>query len=121
MSLSVEKNQQINHAATSWKRKLPSAEAELIEENVNSSFSIAIVGGGIAGLASALALQQKGFKVTVYERDQLFEDRRQGYGLTLTNNPKGPLAELNLLQECIERDCPSNAHWIFAPKGDILG
>ena len=58
---------------------------------LNSTFSIAIVGGGIAGLGAALALQQKGFRVKVYERDLLFEDRRQGYGLTLTNNPKGPL------------------------------
>ena len=91
------------------------------EKSPNSRFSIAIVGGGIAGLGAALALQQKGFQVKVYERDLLFEDRRQGYGLTLTNNPKGPLAELDLLNECIARDCPSNAHWIFAPQGNVLG
>ena len=91
------------------------------EVPLNSSYLIAIVGGGIAGLGAALALQQRGFRVKVYERDLLFEDRRQGYGLTLTNNPKGPLAELDLLDECITRDCPSNAHWIFAPQGNVLG
>ena len=91
------------------------------EVTINSSYLIAIVGGGIAGLGAALALQRRGFRVKVYERDLLFEDRRQGYGLTLTNNPKGPLAELELLDECIARDCPSNAHWIFAPQGNILG
>eukprot|EP00596_Hydrurales_sp_CCMP1899_P009411 CAMPEP_0119046332 /NCGR_PEP_ID=MMETSP1177-20130426/45912_1 /TAXON_ID=2985 /ORGANISM="Ochromonas sp, Strain CCMP1899" /LENGTH=163 /DNA_ID=CAMNT_0007019335 /DNA_START=70 /DNA_END=558 /DNA_ORIENTATION=+ len=90
------------------------------EEN-NARFKIVIVGGGIGGLASALALQQVGFKVKVYERDIQFDDRRQGYGLTLTNNPKGPLADLDLLKECVARDCPSNAHWIFKPEGDILG
>lgn len=87
----------------------------------NSKFSIAIVGGGISGLGAALALQRKGFRVTVFERDALFEDRRQGYGLTLTNNPKGPLADLDLLDECIATDCPSNAHWVFTPQGNILG
>ena len=98
------------------------AESDSTPTNcMNSMFSIAIVGGGIAGLGAALALQQKGFKVRVYERDVLFEDRRQGYGLTLTNNPKGPLADLDLLNECIARDCPSNAHWIFAPSGNVLG
>ena len=87
----------------------------------NSKFSIVIVGGGISGLGAALALQRKGFQVTVFERDALFEDRRQGYGLTLTNNPKGPLADLDLLEECIATDCPSNAHWVFTPQGNILG
>ena len=83
--------------------------------------SIAIVGGGIAGLSTALALQRRGFNVTVYERDPAFSDRRQGYGLTLVNNPKGPLAELGLLERCINEDCPSNAHWLFRPEGTILG
>jgi 2-polyprenyl-6-methoxyphenol hydroxylase-like FAD-dependent oxidoreductase len=85
------------------------------------SLNVAIVGGGIGGLAAALSLQQKGINVTVYERDGEFGDRRQGYGLTLTNNKKGPLAELGLLKKCVDQDCPSNAHWIFAPNGDILG
>jgi salicylate hydroxylase len=111
----------------SGKRKLSEAEIESKEITTedrrasNSLFSVAIVGGGIAGLGAALALQQKGFRVSVFERDSLFEDRRQGYGLTLTNNPKGPLADLNLLDECIARDCPSNAHWIFEPEGNVLG
>lgn len=113
--------------SSSGKRKLSDVATEVYEitnedgRASNSLFSVAIVGGGIAGLAAALALQQKGFLVSVYERDALFEDRRQGYGLTLTNNPKGPLADLNLLDECVARDCPSNAHWIFAPEGNILG
>jgi salicylate hydroxylase len=111
----------------SGKRKLSEAEIESKEmttedgRDSNSLFSVAIIGGGIAGLGAALALQQKGFRVSVFERDSLFEDRRQGYGLTLTNNPKGPLADLNLLDECIARDCPSNAHWIFEPEGNVLG
>ena len=82
---------------------------------------VVIVGGGIAGLGCALALQQQGFHVSVFERDTTFADRRQGYGLTLVNNPKGPLATLKLLDQCIAEDCPSNAHWLFRPEGTILG
>ena len=87
-----------------------------------SDLRIAIVGGGLAGLAVALSCQQAGItNVTVYERDVRFDDRRQGYGLTLTNNPKGPLAKLGVLGECVARDCPSRSHWIFTPSGDIKG
>ena len=75
---------------------------------------VAIVGGGLSGLATALALQKIGIHCTVFEKDSCFSDRMQGYGLTLTNNPKGPLNTLGLLDECIERDCPSNAHWVRA-------
>lgn len=44
---------------------------------------IAIVGGGLGGLACALALQQRGARVAVFERDPSFEARAQGYGLTI--------------------------------------
>lgn len=84
-------------------------------------FHVAIVGGGIGGLGLALALQQHGISCTVFERDARLEDRRQGYGLTLTNNSKGPLAKLGLLKACVEADCPSNSHWIFAGDGSVLG
>jgi 2-polyprenyl-6-methoxyphenol hydroxylase-like FAD-dependent oxidoreductase len=123
----------IQATSTSGKRKLSHPEETVVKDvhditvdvesrdTANPPFSVSIVGGGIAGLGAALALQKKGFLVTVFERDLLFEDRRRGYGLTLTNNPQGPLADLDLLDECISRDCPSNAHWIFAPEGNVLG
>ena len=71
---------------------------------------------GIGGLAAALALQQKGIKCTVYERDRVFADRKQGYGLTLSNTPNGGLAKLGILEECIRNDCNSNSHWVFTPE-----
>jgi hypothetical protein len=83
---------------------------------------IGIVGGGLGGLACALALQQAGFyNVTVFEADERFSDRREGFGLTLTNNKKGPLAKLGLLRDCIQHDCASNEHWVFNPTGKVLG
>ncbi|CAM9162742.1 unnamed protein product, partial [Ectocarpus fasciculatus] len=80
-----------------------------------------VVGGGIGGLAAAIALQRAGVHCTVYERDEAFKHRREGFGLTLTNNPKGPLAALGLLDACIDADCPSVCHWVFKPDGAILG
>jgi salicylate hydroxylase len=44
---------------------------------------VAIVGGGIGGLALATALYHRNISCTVYERDHHFYQRSQGYGLTL--------------------------------------
>lgn len=86
---------------------------------------ICIVGGGIGGLAAALALQTQCpyYKVRVYERDMLMNDRKQGYGLTLTNNKTGPLAQLGLLDECVRcnSSCSSSCHYTFDQEGNVLG
>jgi salicylate hydroxylase len=55
---------------------------------------IAIVGGGIGGLASALALTQAGFSVTVHERSQQLVDL--GAGITLAPNATRVLYHLGL-------------------------
>lgn len=44
---------------------------------------VAIIGGGIGGVALAVACQHRGIPFTLYERDSGFEARSQGYGLTL--------------------------------------
>lgn len=95
----------------------------MIDEGVEvETLRIVVAGGGLAGLATALILQQSGIKnVTVYERDRDFDDRRQGYGLTLTRNLHGPLAKLGILEECMSKNCTSNCHWVFNPDGDIKG
>ena len=102
---------------------LPAARAS--EERTGgcavSPLRVGIVGGGLGGLGVALCLQRLGADCVVYERDAFFSDRKQGYGLTLTNNKKGGLAKLGLLEECIRRDCASRCHWIFSPEGSVLG
>lgn len=45
--------------------------------------SVAIIGGGIGGLALALALWRRDIPCKVFEKDASFDSRRQGYGLTL--------------------------------------
>lgn len=76
---------------------------------------IAIIGSGLGGLGAALSLEQAGFtNVVIYERDVSPSSRREGYGLTLTYNPKGPLAQMGLLDQVAQRDCPSRSHYIFS-------
>jgi 2-polyprenyl-6-methoxyphenol hydroxylase-like FAD-dependent oxidoreductase len=104
-------------SSVSKKARLDTYEHKLWLENLK----VVVIGGGIGGLAAALALQRAGVRCRVFERDSSFSDRKQGYGLTLTNNPKGPLAELGLLEQCIRQDCPSNFHWLFQKEGGILG
>ena len=53
-----------------------------VDGKIDRLHLIAIIGGGIAGSALALALQRKGFRVRVFERDPTFNSRKQGYGLT---------------------------------------
>ena len=54
--------------------------------------NIAIIGGGIGGMALAVACLHRGIPFTLYERDSSFDSRSQGYGLTLqqaSNSIKG--------------------------------
>ena len=55
---------------------------------------ILIVGGGIGGLSAALALQQRGFEVTVYERATEFKEI--GAGLIVSANARKALQNLGI-------------------------
>ena len=58
--------------------------------------NVAVIGGGIGGFALALALQKRGMtSVRVFERDQSFDERRQGYGVCAAaqfHRPRGALS-----------------------------
>ena len=62
---------------------------------------VIIVGAGIAGLAAALALAGKGFKVTLCERAEAFEEI--GAGLQLSPNATRLLKRLNVLDTLVGR------------------
>lgn len=49
---------------------------------------VAIIGGGIGGIALAVACRHRGIPFTIYERDSGFDTRSQGYGLTLQQASK---------------------------------
>ena len=52
---------------------------------------VLIAGGGIGGLVAALALNQRGFEVSLYE--QAPELHELGAGVTISPNPIGPQFE----------------------------
>ena len=73
-------------------------------------FPILIIGAGIGGLATALALQQAGFAVRVFE--QAKQIREVGAGLTLWANAVRVLQELglaDLVQQLVQQPAPSRS------------
>ena len=83
-----------------------------------SKAEVAIVGGGVGGVALALALRHRGVAVTVYERDESFESRKQGYGLTMQKYSGGAALRSLGLQL---RGVGSDAHVSMASDGRVLG
>jgi salicylate hydroxylase len=61
-------------------------------EKINAK--VIVIGGGIGGLATALALQRRGFRVAVYERAK--EIREVGAGVVITANARRALRDLGV-------------------------
>eukprot|EP00579_Thalassiosira_antarctica_P007100 CAMPEP_0201890678 /NCGR_PEP_ID=MMETSP0902-20130614/32735_1 /ASSEMBLY_ACC=CAM_ASM_000551 /TAXON_ID=420261 /ORGANISM="Thalassiosira antarctica, Strain CCMP982" /LENGTH=627 /DNA_ID=CAMNT_0048421605 /DNA_START=407 /DNA_END=2290 /DNA_ORIENTATION=- len=131
---------------------IPPSESNNEREQTKNSEApqvhVAIVGGGIGGIALAVALQQRRIPCVVYERDMSFEERKQGYGLTMqqgaralmslgffsfsdndkndndssTNNQEGS----DYATECDKKSKPqlgihSTKHVVHKPDGTIVG
>ena len=77
---------------------------------------VGIVGGGIGGLALAIALLNKGIDCVVFERDRSFAERSQGYGLTMQQGAK-TLKKLGVKLSGIS----SSIHLSLLPNGELLG
>ncbi|WP_230411977.1 FAD-dependent monooxygenase [Denitromonas iodatirespirans] len=58
---------------------------------------VAILGGGVAGISSAIALKQKGFDVSIYERHE--SDLSIGAGIVVWPNAAYVLEQLGVLDE----------------------
>ena len=85
--------------------------------SVKDDIVVAIVGGGIGGLALAAALHNQGIEAVVFERDSDFDARKQGYGLTM-QQAGSAIRALGIQLAC---DAPSTSHYTFTPDGSILG
>ena len=80
---------------------------------------IAIVGGGIAGLATALALARRGYPCVVFERDRCFDERAQGYGLTMQQGTRACRA-LGIEGAVAAASAWSSRHFIFDQTGAVV-
>ena len=79
---------------------------------------IGIVGGGIGGIATALALRQVGVPVVVYERADCL--REVGAGMMLWPNATRVLRGLGLLDQIVARSGPNTHFLVRAANGRIL-
>jgi hypothetical protein len=79
---------------------------------------IAIIGGGIGGVALAVACLHRGIPFTLYERDTNFDVRSQGYGLTLQQASKA-IEGLGILS--LEKGVISTKHVVHTTEGKIIG
>ncbi len=78
---------------------------------------IAIVGGGIGGVALAVACLHRGIPFTLYERDSSFDARSQGYGLTLQQASKA-IAGLGV--SSLKEGLISTRHVVHTTEGEII-
>jgi 2-polyprenyl-6-methoxyphenol hydroxylase-like FAD-dependent oxidoreductase len=79
---------------------------------------VAIIGAGIGGVALALACMHRGLPFTLYERDNNFDARSQGYGLTLQQATKA-IEALGILS--LEKGVISTRHVVHTTEGKIVG
>lgn len=79
---------------------------------------IAIIGGGIGGVALAVACLHRGIPFTLYERDSGFDTRSQGYGLTLQQASRA-IEGLGILS--LAEGVTSTRHVVHTPEGKVIG
>lgn len=79
---------------------------------------VAIIGGGIGGIALAIACLHRGIPFTLFERDKNFAARSQGYGLTLQQASKA-IEGLGLFS--LEEGIVSTRHIVHTTEGKIIG
>jgi 2-polyprenyl-6-methoxyphenol hydroxylase-like FAD-dependent oxidoreductase len=79
---------------------------------------VAIIGGGIGGVAVAVACLHRGIPFTLYERDSGFEARSQGYGLTLQQASKA-IEGLGIYS--LQEGVVSTRHLVHTTDGKVIG
>jgi salicylate hydroxylase len=80
---------------------------------------VGIVGGGLGGLALAVACRHRGIPCTVYEKDDDFYQRSQGYGLTMQQASRA-LKSLGIPVP-LKDGIVSTKHQVHTPDGRVVG
>lgn len=79
---------------------------------------VAIIGGGIGGVALAVACLHRGIPFTLYERDTGFDTRSQGYGLTLQQASKA-IEGFGIIS--LKEGVISTRHLVHSTEGKVIG
>src|SRR5450755_3770063 len=79
---------------------------------------IGIIGGGIGGIATALALRQAGVDAVVYEKASRLQE--VGAGMMLWPNATRVLRELGLLEKVVAQSGPNTNFLVRASSGKVL-
>lgn len=79
---------------------------------------IAIIGAGIGGIALAVACLHRGIPFSLFERDNSFSDRSQGYGLTLQQASKA-IKGLGIIT--LKKGVVSTKHVVHNTDGKVVG
>lgn len=95
---------------------LTKSESQTVS-NSNEFPHIAIIGSGIGGTALAVACFHRGIPFTLYERDNNFNARSQGYGLTLQQASK---AMEGFGIKHLNDGIVSTKHIVHTPDGEIV-
>lgn len=88
------------------------------QANLQAYPHVAIIGAGIGGIAFAVACLHRGIPFTLYERDENFEARSQGYGLTIQQAGKA-IEALGI--QTLSNVIVSTRHVVHTPEGNIIG
>ena len=95
---------------------LPSASTPVADKE--NYPQVAIIGGGIGGMALAVACLHRGIPFSLYERDSNFEARSQGYGLTLQQASKA-IEGFGVFS--LEQGVISTKHVVHTTDGKVIG
>lgn len=79
---------------------------------------VAIIGGGIGGVALAVACLHRKIPFTLFERDNNFSARSQGYGLTLQQASKA-IEGLGIFS--LKEGVVSTRHLVHTIEGKVIG
>lgn len=89
-----------------------------ITNSSSRALNVGIIGGGIGGVAAAVALRRVGIEVTVYERAVAL--REVGAGLMLWPNATRVLRELGVLEKVVAVSGTSDHFLVRADSGRVL-
>lgn len=79
---------------------------------------VLIVGGGLAGVSAAIALQRAGIDVEIVEREPVWG--ALGTGITLMGPAMRALKELGVLEQCLAEGDGGSEMCLFSAEGELL-